>query len=143
MFARVLGPFLIIVPLTAALRASEMHELMADFEGNPLWPWMGGAFALLLGLIVVALHPSWSSPPAIIVSAMGWLMVLRGLLLLLFPAAFMSAADAVIGSGMIWRIGYVALALVGLYLTVVGWRPVRQQAPQDSGLGPQTTTSSQ
>lgn len=121
LFARVLGPFLVIVTFTAALRAPQMHDLLADFEANPLWPWIIGASALLLGLTTVSLHTSWSSPPAVIISALGWLFVLRGVLLLAFPAAFMSAANAVIGSGVIWRIGYVGLALVGLYLTAVGW----------------------
>lgn len=128
MFARVLGPYFVIVPITAAIRAPQMHELLSDFEANPLWPWVVGAFVLLLGLVTVALHSRWDSPPAIIVSAVGWLLVLRGVLLLAFPAAFMSAANAVIGSGAIWRVGYLALALIGLYLTVCGWRPARERA---------------
>lgn len=123
LFARVLGPFLVVVPLTAALRAPQMQTLLADFEANPLWPWVVGAYVLVLGLVVVALHTSWSSPAAVIISALGWLMVLRGVLLLAFPAAFMAAANAVIGVGLVWRIGYIGLALAGLYLTWVGWRP--------------------
>jgi hypothetical protein len=129
MFARVLGPFLDIVPLAAALHAPQMHALLADFGANPLWPWVVGAFVLLLGLVVVALHTSWSGPAAVIVSAVGWLMVLRGVLLLTFPAVFMTAADAVIGTNLVWRVGYLLLALVGLYLSYVGWRPVADRAP--------------
>ncbi len=130
LFARVLGPFLVVVPLTAALRAPQMQTLLADFEANPLWPWVVGAYVFLLGLVVVALHSSWTSPAAVIVSALGWLLVLRGVLLMAFPAAFMAAANAVIGAGLVWRIGYAALALVGLYLTWVGWRPAGRR-PRD------------
>ncbi len=130
LFARVLGPFLVVVPLTAALRAPQMQTLLADFEANPLWPWVVGAYVLVLGLVVVALHTSWSSPAAVIISALGWLMVLRGVLLLAFPATFMAAANAVIGAGLVWRIGYTGLALAGLYLTWVGWRPAGRQ-PRD------------
>lgn len=127
LFARVLGPFLIVVPLAAALRAPQMQSLLADFEANPLWPWVVGAYVLVLGLVVVALHSSWNSPPAVIISALGWLLVLRGVLLMVFPTAFMAAANAVIGAGLAWRIGYVGLALVGLYLTAVGWWPARRR----------------
>lgn len=130
LFARVLGPFLVVVPLTAALRAPQMQTLLADFEANPLWPWVVGAYVFLLGLVVVALHSSWTNPAAVIVSALGWLLVLRGVLLMAFPAAFMAAANAVIGAGLVWRIGYAALALVGLYLTWVGWRPAGRR-PRD------------
>ena len=123
LFARVLGPFLILVPITAAVRAPQMATMLTDFEANPLWAWVVGAFILLLGLIVIASHQVWNSAASVIVSALGWLLVLRGALLLVFPAAFFSAANAVIGTGSVWRIGYVGFALVGLYLTWVGWRP--------------------
>ena len=83
------------------------------------------AATLLLGLIVVAVHQVWTNPLAIIVSALGWLLVVRGVLLLVFPAAFISAANAVIGTGAVWRIGYVGVACLGLYLTWAGWRPHR------------------
>lgn len=123
-----LGPFLTVVPLAAAIRAPQMHSMLEDFAANPLWPWVVGAFVLLLGLVVVALHTSWANPPAAIVSAVGWLLIIRGVLLLAFPAAFMTAANAVIGTNAVWRIGYVLLALVGLYLSYVGWRPVTERA---------------
>jgi len=128
LFARVLGPFLTVVPLAAAIRAPQMHSMLEDFAANPLWPWVVGAFVLLLGLVVVALHTSWANPPAVIVSAVGWLLIIRGVLLLAFPAAFMTAANAVIGTNAVWRIGYLLLALVGLYLSYVGWRPVTERA---------------
>ena len=82
------------------------------------------AFILLLGLIVVALHQVWTNPVAVIVSALGWLLVVRGAAAG-FPAAFISAANAVIGTGVVWRIGYVGVACLGLYLTWSGWRPNR------------------
>ena len=126
MFARVIGPYFLIVPITAAMRAPQMQALLADFEASPVWAWFGGAITLLMGLVVVALHPYWTDPPAVIVSALGWLMVLRGVLLLAFPAALLSAANALIGTSAAWRIAYLALAILGLYLTVVGWRPIRQ-----------------
>lgn len=122
-FARVFGPYLGIAALTAALRGEQTQALLSDFSANPLWSWVLGAFVLLIGLAVVALHNSWANPPAVIISALGWLIVVRGALLMAFPEAFVSAADAVLGAGPAWRIGFVGLALLGLYLTVVGWRP--------------------
>lgn len=77
---------------------------------------------MAFGLTVVALHNFWRSPPAAIISFAGWAMVLRGFLLMAFPAAFVSAADAVIGADPVRRIGYVGLTLAGICLTVAGWR---------------------
>ena len=52
LFARVLGPFLVIVDATAVARASEMQTLLSQFEANSLWTWVTGAFILLFGLTV-------------------------------------------------------------------------------------------
>ncbi len=123
LFSRVLGPFLILVPITAAVRAPQMMPALTGFEVNPLWAFVVGAIILLLGLVVVASHQVWTGAAAVIVSLVGWLLVLRGTLLLVFPAVFFSAVDAVIGTGPVWRIGYAGLALIGVYLSWVGWRP--------------------
>jgi hypothetical protein len=123
MFARVLGPFLVIACATAVARASEMPGLMKDFTANALWSWVAGAFVLIGGLVIIALHSYWRGLSAIVVSIMGWLVVLRGLLLLAFPTAFISMANSVIGMGALWRTVCIGFAVIGLYLTYVGWMP--------------------
>jgi hypothetical protein len=123
MFARVLGPFLVIVDLTAVVRTPDMRKLVSEFSANSLWSWVAGAFVLLGGLIVVALHQYWRGVAAIIVSVVGWLVVLRGLLLLAFPGIFVSIANNMIGAEAWWRGLCIAFAAVGLYLTYVGWVP--------------------
>lgn len=123
MFSRVIGPFLVIVDVTAVARASDMQNLLAQFEANSLWTWVAGAFVLLFGLIMVAGHQYWRGAAAIIISALGWLITLRGLLLLAFPKIFVSLADKMIGAQALWIGLCVVFALAGVYLTYVGWAP--------------------
>jgi hypothetical protein len=123
MFARVLGPFCVIASITAVARASEMPALISDFGANPLWSWVAGSFVLIGGLVMIALHSYWRGPAAITVSILGWLVALRGLLLLAFPTAFISMANSVIGMGGLWRAVCIGFAAIGLYLTYVGWMP--------------------
>ena len=103
-FARVLGPFFAIVSATVVARAPDMRELLAEFGATAIWSWVTGAFVLMGGIIVVALHPYWRGAAAVIVSLLGWIMVLRGVLLLAFPDIFMSIANHTIGAETIWRI---------------------------------------
>lgn len=134
MFARVLGPFLVIACATAGARASELSQLMKDFAANGLWSWVAGSFVLIGGLVTIALHSYWRGPAAIVVSTLGWLVVLRGLLLLAFPSAFVSMAQSMIGMGGLWRAVCIAFAALGLYLTYVGWMPTSDRsAPRAAG----------
>lgn len=120
-FARVLGPFFAIVSATVVARAPDMRELLAEFGASAIWPWVTGAVVLMGGIIVVALHPYWRGVTPVIVSLVGWIMVLRGVLLLAFPDTFMSIANQTIGAETLWRIVFAVFTLVGLYLTYVGW----------------------
>jgi hypothetical protein len=123
MFARVLGPFLFIVCITAVVRTADMRAVISEFAASALWPWMAGAFVLIGGLIIVALHQHWRGVAAIIVSLMGWLVVLRGVLLVAFPATFVSMANSVMDMGALWRGVCIVFAAIGLYLSYVGWAP--------------------
>ncbi|OBH03852.1 hypothetical protein A5696_07090 [Mycobacterium sp. E2699] len=120
-FARVLGPFLVIVDVTAVARASDMQTLLSQFEANSMWAFVTGAFILLFGLIVVAAHQYWNGAAAILVSSLGWLIVLRGLLLVAFPKAFVAVADSMIGAQGWWISLCIVFALIGVYLTYFGW----------------------
>ncbi|BBY08242.1 hypothetical protein MNVI_35600 [Mycobacterium noviomagense] len=121
MFAREIGPFLVIVTATAVARTSEMRALLSEFGANFVWPWVTGAFVLLIGLVVVALHPYWRGAAAVIVSVLGWLTVLKGLFLMAFPRTFILVAVRALDATMWWWTAFVVMGLIGLYLTYVGW----------------------
>lgn len=122
-FARVIGPFVVIVTATAIVRAESLRTLLADFRASSVWPWVSGVFVLLLGLVVVALHQHWRGAPAIIVSVLGWLTTLKGFFLMALPQSYLSFAYSAVDAMVWWRVAFVAIALVGLYLTLAGWMP--------------------
>jgi len=127
MFARVLGPFFIIVAATTVARASDMRTLLSDFGASPAWPWVTGGYLLLASLVIIALHQYWRGAAAITVSVAGWVLALRAAFLMAFPHAFMSAANAAIGMSALWVSVDIFIGLVGLYLTYVGWMPAPSQ----------------
>ncbi len=131
MFARVMGPYLTIVPTTIAIRGAYVQTLFAEFKANPMWPWLYGAILLMGGLFIIAFHQSWRGLAAIIVSAVGWFFLIRGLLLLTVPMAYDAAGNAIYSSGAIAAIWvlFLGLASAGLYLTYVGWKPEPRTTP--------------
>ena len=92
-FARVLGPFLTILVIVALMRADDMPQLLSEFTTSDVWPWVTGAFVLMGGIAIIAFHQIWRGLPAIIVSTLGWLLAVRGVLLIAFPGIFAAVAD--------------------------------------------------
>jgi hypothetical protein len=136
LFARVLGPFFVIVAATTVARASDMRKLLSDFEASSAWPFVTGGFLLLASLVIVALHQYWRGTAAITVSVVGWVLALRAVILMAFPHAFMAAANAAIGMTALWVSVDIFIGLVGLYLIYVGWG----RAPSPPAAQPGTST---
>jgi hypothetical protein len=133
MFARVMGPYLAIIAGTAALRPTDMRAMLSPFEADPLWSWITGAFILLFGLVVIALHSYWRGAAAIIVSALGWVVALKGLALIAGPHFYFSMANSAVAAVGWWRAGAIVEVVLGLYLAYVGWVPAKSRAvPQPS-----------
>lgn len=132
MFARVLGPYLVVVAATAVVRWTDLQTVVSEFSADSVWPWVTGAFVLLTGLTIVALHQYWRGAAAIIVSVLGWLTALKGLALMVFPDTLVSVANFVVDANTWWRALYIVVALVGLFLTYVGWSPSRRPASHDT-----------
>jgi hypothetical protein len=132
MFARVLGPYLVVITATAMARASRMRTLASEFGANSVWPYVTGAFILLSGLVVVALHQYWRGAAAIIVSVLGWMTTAKGFCLMAFPYSYISAVNSTVNAGNGWLAGFAVIALVGLYLIYVGWIARSQPATDRS-----------
>jgi hypothetical protein len=120
-FARVIGPFLIIVPGIIVVRAPEMGAFVPAFFENRALPWIMGGFLLFGGLVIIAHHQYWSSAAAILISLFGWFLAIRGLVLLTEPQLIARAAAGAVDAIPVVRIGFGCLLLVGLWLTFVGW----------------------
>ena len=91
-FARVIGPWLVIVPGIIALRAPGMGAFASEFFKSGLFVWFAGALLLFGGLLIIAFHQYWSNVAAVLISVFGWILALRGLLLMAAPKLYERAA---------------------------------------------------
>jgi hypothetical protein len=137
MFARAFGPFFAIVPSIVAVRATtQMPVLLHEFASDPMWQWVLGAFLLMAGSVIIALHQYWRSAAAILVSLLGWFLAIRGVLVLAIPNVYNSAGNALEQNAIpLVRAIFAAVALVGLYLTYAGWiaKPAKRDRPDAAG----------
>lgn len=120
-FARVIGPFVATVTAIIAVRAADLRFLGDSFFTEPMWSWLFGALLLFCGLMIIAFHQFWRGAAAVIISLFGWFLALRGFVLLAFPHVMQAGVDASVPAVGAVRGFFLFMALVGLYLTYVGW----------------------
>ena len=73
-------------PRIIALRAPAMGALASDFFKSDLFVWFAGALLVFGGLLIIAFHQYWSSVAAVTISLFGWILALRGVVLMAAPS---------------------------------------------------------
>jgi uncharacterized protein YjeT (DUF2065 family) len=97
-----------------------MGALASDFFKSDLFVWFAGALLVFGGLLIIAFHQYWSSVAAVMISLFGWILALRGVVLLAAPDLYERVATSM-GAISLVRLISGALVAIGLYLTYVGW----------------------
>jgi len=120
-FARVIGPFMVVVPSIVIYRAPGLGTMLTTLFQNEVLVWMMGALLFFCGLLIIALHQYWRSPAAVMISLFGWFLAIRGFILLAAPEMILRGGMASMHMVPAVRIGFSLLVLIGLWLTYVGW----------------------
>ena len=84
--SRLLGLYCIICALSMMVRKQTILATVTALLDNPMAMFLLGLFTLLAGLAMILAHNLWSGRPlVVIVTLVGWLTLIKGLLFLFLP----------------------------------------------------------
>ena len=94
----------------------DWRTLLDEFARSPALTFMMGFMVYVLGAVVVLFHWIWTDPPAIIVSAIGCIAAVEGLLIMTAPGPLFAFSRQLVGNQNLISILAVAfgLLLIGL-----------------------------
>jgi hypothetical protein len=119
--ARVIGPLMFVFGLAMALHRIDADALVQAFFADPALIFFGGFVSLLLGLIIVSTHNVWSTPTPILISLFGWILCIRGAVLLFAPEAIRDIGLSFAANTVAPLIGGLVAAVLGAWFTYVGF----------------------
>jgi len=79
---------LLVVGTSLLLRARFWMNAASTGLAHPLVPLFSGLYALLTGLVVVVLHNLWVADARVIVTVLGWMALVVGVVLLMAPELY-------------------------------------------------------
>lgn len=98
----------------------EVQALLEAFTQDTALIVFSGAMTLLLGLALVIGHPIWEWSFRGVITVLGWITVLKGVLRLGFPQVTRRLAASAVRQ--LWYTPLIVLfALIGVWLTYVGF----------------------
>ena len=110
--AQAIGLYLILIGVSALVAPQRWKQVMDGFTASPALTLITGVFVFVLGIVLIRVHCVLADPLAIAVTAVGWIALVEGALLIVVPHLLMR-----IGA---WSMRYTRLwALVSLILGIL------------------------
>lgn len=97
-----------------------INDIVKDFEGSTTNVFYGGLACLAIGFPLVTFHNVWNWNTSLIITLIGWLALVKGLMLVMFPAFTMRMYKGVLVKENKSYISYGVLAF-GIILLYLGY----------------------
>lgn len=113
--AQILGIFFAIAGLSMVVNSKGTHAAIEASVENKGILWLWAMFALLTGAIIVSLNNVWTSGMPLFVTIIGWIALLKGAFIFIFPDAAGSLYRKFSSAGLLVFCGIVAI-IIGVVL---------------------------
>lgn len=117
------GPLLAALGIAMLVNRDLFPSLVAEIARDQGLIFLSGILSLLAGIAIVRVHNVWSGGWRIVLTVMGYLAILGGLLRMWRPQFAGPIAEAFAGNSTGFAIGGVVVAALGAYLTYKAYGP--------------------
>lgn len=118
--AKVIGLVSVISTSAVLIRYKESLALEEEAIKNPAIAYLAGFAFLILGVLLVVSHSVWAFDWRLVITIMGWLVLLKGAGRIFFPDAVRRMIEKK-RDNRGFLVGEVVMFLMGLYLLYYGF----------------------
>lgn len=118
--AKVLGLYLLIMAIAMLVNGQRFRNMVNEVSGNALI-FFSGIMALIIGILIVVSHNIWVTDWRVIITIIGWLALIKGIVRLLFPEFVMKKVRVFVENNTAYYIITIILLIVGIYLVYAGF----------------------
>jgi len=119
--ARLLGPVLLIVGVSILLSPKVFRDIAAEVVRSVTLVYLFGLMDFAAGLAIVITHNVWLASWPVLITLIGWLLLIRGTVRVLIPETVMGFAAKVLGNTQFIPVAGVVTGIIGLVLCYFGY----------------------
>lgn len=116
LLGKIASIYLIVVGISLLVRQKSWMAVIKDFRTKPGTLMFVAFLELVLGLIIVITHNVWVTDWAVVVTIIGWLMVIEGIVYMVVPHSVTSRMIKYFNKPTWYVAGGIFSILVGVYL---------------------------
>src|SRR5271163_2787194 len=119
--ARLLGPIFLIVGASILFNPKVFRDIAADVVRSVTLVYLFGLMDFAAGLAIVITHNVWLASWPVLITLIGWLLLIRGTVRVLIPETVMGFAAKVLGNTQFIPVAGVVTGIIGLVLCYFGY----------------------
>ncbi len=119
--AQLLGSILLVVGIAVLADRAHTRALSEEFLRSPALLFLAGLLALVPGLAIILTHNVWTADWRVLITLLGWLMTISGLIRILLPNRVTVLGQALLSKNETFTISGGVTVFLGAVLTVCGF----------------------
>ena len=123
LIAGLVGPVFAAIGIAILVNRSHFPTMIGQLAQNQGLIFVSGILSLLGGLAIVRVHNAWTGGWAVIITVLGWLAILGGLVRMWLPHKAASIAETFAGNSTALLVGGLLVLALGSFLTFKAFGP--------------------
>ncbi len=119
--ARIVGPLFVVLGIGILLNQGIYTDMIGQAVLVPVLIYLSGVLAFTAGVAMLNGYHAWTADWRVIVTILGWIMVLAGIIRIVLPAVTAVAAIALYSGTSAMPIGGIIVLLLGGFLSFQGY----------------------
>ena len=119
--AKLIGPLAFAIAVGLLVNAAGYRTMAEEFLSSRALTFLAGVISLPAGLAVVLTHNVWTADWRVVVTLLGWLLIVSGVIRVVAPQQAMAWGRAAARNPVTFKIGAAIWLLIGALLTYFGY----------------------
>ncbi|MGO8918130.1 MAG: hypothetical protein ACLQJR_19690 [Stellaceae bacterium] len=120
--ARLTGPTLVVIGVGVLLNEANYAAMITEAAHSPTLIYLSGLLTLPLGLAILNVYRAWTADWRVIVTILGWLLAIGGVIRIVLPQFTATLATALYSTSAGLTVFAVVVLVLGGYLSFEGYR---------------------
>jgi len=120
--ARLIGPVALAMGAYVVFNGAAFRVMAGQFLASYALIFLAGLLALIGGLAIVLAHNVWTRDWRVIITVIGWLALIGGVVRIVLPQLVVSVGGAIFGQAVAMPVIGVVVILIGAALSFFGYR---------------------
>jgi len=119
--AKLLGPILLVAGIAMLVNRKQLDAIAQELLGSPLLLLLLGIIDFAIGLAIVLTHNVWVADWRVIITLLGWLLLVRGAVRMLVPEQAKALGTKLLKNSTVICVGLGVTIALGVVLSWFGY----------------------